>query len=109
MNEETPVERPSLEAEITTMLVDDHAIWRSGVRSMLEDTEFVIVGEAASGKEAVEIIRQTQPRIVLLDIHMRGGDGLDVLLALKQECPEVSVIMLTTYNNPTFRARAAAG
>jgi DNA-binding NarL/FixJ family response regulator len=91
------------------MLVDDHAIWRGGVKSMLADTEFVVVGEAASGKEALEVARQVKPRLALLDIRMVGGDGLDALVALKHEHPRMTVVMLTTYDNPTFRASAVAG
>ncbi len=94
---------------VTMMLVDDHAIWRGGVRSMLEDTEFEIVGEASSGREAVEIARQVHPRLVLLDIRMAGGDGLDALVALKHEHPRMAIVMLTTYDNPTYMARAVAG
>lgn len=102
------VDLPPLE-QITVMLVDDHAIWRGGVRSMLEDTEFQVVGEAASGREALEVARKLQPKIALLDIRMAGGDGLDALVNLKQELPKMAVIMLTTYDNPTFMARAVAG
>lgn len=94
---------------IDVLLVDDHAIWRGGVRSMLDDTEFSVIGEASSGREAVEKVRELQPKLVLLDIRMAGGDGLDALHAIKQELPEVAVIMLTTYDNPTFMARAVAG
>jgi DNA-binding NarL/FixJ family response regulator len=91
------------------LLVDDHAIWRGGVRSMLEDTEFQVVGEASSGKEALEIVPQVDPEVILLDIRMAGGDGLDTLVALKQSYPRIAVMMLTTYDNPTYMARAVAG
>ncbi|MCW3055662.1 MAG: putative two-component system response regulator [Chthonomonadales bacterium] len=94
---------------ISVMLVDDHAIWRGGVRSMLEDTEFDVVGEASSGREALLVARQVNPRLVLLDIRMAGGDGLDALVALKQEFPRMAIVMLTTYDNPTYMARAVAG
>jgi DNA-binding NarL/FixJ family response regulator len=94
---------------ISVLLVDDHAIWRGGVRSMLDDTEFEVIGEAASGKEAVVKVKELNPRLVLLDIRMAGGDGLDALHTLKKEMPETSVIMLTTYDNPTYMARAVAG
>jgi DNA-binding NarL/FixJ family response regulator len=94
---------------ITVLLVDDHAIWRGGVRSMLDDTEFEVVGEAASGPEGVQKARELQPRLVLMDIRMAGGDGLDALSTLKIENPQVSVVMLTTYDNPTYMARAVAG
>jgi DNA-binding NarL/FixJ family response regulator len=94
---------------IDVVIVDDHAIWRGGVRSMLARTEFRVVGEAGSGKEALEVVRETKPRLVLLDIRMAGGDGLDALQALKAEHPRLSVVMLTTYDNPTYMARAVAG
>ena len=94
---------------VATMLVDDHVIWRGGVRSMLEDTEFEVIGEASSGREALETARLILPRLVLLDIRMAGGDGLDALVALKFEHPRTAVIMLTTYDNPTYMARAVAG
>lgn len=94
---------------ISVLLVDDHAIWRGGVRSMLDDTEFEVIGEASSGKEAVVKVKELKPRLVLLDIRMAGGDGLDALHTLKIEAPETSVLMLTTYDNPTYMARAVAG
>lgn len=94
---------------VSVMLVDDHAIWRGGVRSMLEDTEFTVVGEAGSGREALEVARQALPELTLLDIRMAGGDGLDALVALKQAHPRMCVVMLTTYDNPTYMARAVAG
>jgi DNA-binding NarL/FixJ family response regulator len=94
---------------VSVLLVDDHAIWRGGVRSMLEDTEFEVVGEASSGTEAIEAARRVQPRLVLLDIRMAGGDGLSTLVALKHEFPSAAIVMLTTYDNPTYMARAVAG
>jgi DNA-binding NarL/FixJ family response regulator len=97
------------EPTIDIVLVDDHAIWRDGVKSLLEDTRFIVIGEAASGKEAIDLLRHVKPQIVLLDIRMAGGDGLDALQAIKSEHPKVSVIMLTTYDNPTYMARAVAG
>lgn len=97
------------ERTYTVVLVDDHTIWRGGVRSMLEDTEFVVVGEAGSGHEALEIVSQMQPDIVLMDIRMAGGDGLEALVAIKQQMPQRIVVMLTTYDNPTYMARAVAG
>lgn len=93
----------------TVVLVDDHALWRGGVRSMLEDSEFDVIGEAGSGKEAVEIVQALKPKIVLLDIRMAGGDGLDALQVIKSQSPQTAVIMLTTYDNPTYMARAVAG
>jgi DNA-binding NarL/FixJ family response regulator len=105
---------PPHASKISVLLVDDHAIWRGGVRSMLEDTEFEVIGEASSGKEAVEFAQRLStagvpPRLILLDIRMTGGDGLDALQMLKKVLPMTSVLMLTTYDNPTYMARALAG
>jgi DNA-binding NarL/FixJ family response regulator len=85
---------------VSVLLVDDHA---------MEDTEFVVVGEAANGQEALTAATQVEPRLILLDIRMAGGDGLDALVALKQQHPQTAVVMLTTYDNPTYMARAVAG
>lgn len=95
--------------EVTVLLVDDHAIWRGGVISMLDETEFVVIGEASSGPEGVEQAVLLKPRMVLLDIRMAGGDGLDALGTVKEKLPQTAVVMLTTYDNPTYMARAVAG
>jgi len=97
------------EETVTVVLADDHAIWRGGVKSMLEDTEFVVIGEASSGKEALAVVTEKRPQLLLLDIRMAGGDGLDALQAIKREAPRTAVVMLTTYDNPTYMARAVAG
>jgi DNA-binding NarL/FixJ family response regulator len=76
---------------------------------MLNGTEFTVAGEASSGKEALEVAREIRPDLALLDIRMAGGDGIEALLALKKVHPEMIVLMLTTYENPTFMARAVAG
>lgn len=100
---------PHPEPRVTVMLVDDHEIWRGGVKSMLRRTEFAVVAEASSGADAVEAARAARPRLALVDIRMAGGDGLDALQALRKEYPDMAVVMLTTYDNPTFMARAIAG
>lgn len=93
----------------SVILVDDHAIWREGVKGMLEETEFAVVGEAASGREALDVASEKKPDLVLLDIRMAGGDGLEALEKLKALLPQTAVVMLTTYDNPTYMARAVAG
>ena len=94
---------------VSVLIVDDHAIWREGVKGMLEDTEFSVIGEAGSGKEAVALALSLRPTLVLLDIRMAGGDGLEALVALKKQDPALAVVLLTTYDNPTYMARAVAG
>ncbi|MDE2126725.1 MAG: response regulator transcription factor [Armatimonadetes bacterium] len=104
---QTPGNRPGRKTRI--LLADDHAIWRGGVAAILADTEFEIVGETSSGAEAIEAARRLKPAMTLLDIRMPGGDGLEALVVLKREQPTMAVIMLTTYDNPTFMAQAVAG
>jgi DNA-binding NarL/FixJ family response regulator len=94
---------------ISLLLVDDHAIWREGVAAMLRHTEFTVVGEATSGTEAIPLVEALRPRLILLDIRMAGGDGLEALMTIQETAPETRVIMLTTYDNPTYIARAIAG
>jgi DNA-binding NarL/FixJ family response regulator len=107
---ETSQESPEAQARtVTVLVVDDHAIWRGGVRSLLEDTEFQVIGEAGSGTEAIALAEALQPQLILLDIRMAGGDGLDALIVLKKKLPRTAVVMLTTYDNPTYMARAIAG
>jgi len=102
-------EAMSTAAAVTVLLVDDHAIWRDGIRSILEDAGFEVVDEASSGREAVELARTLNPQLILLDIRMAGGDGLEALQELKVEHPQTAVVMLTSYENPTYMARAVAG
>ncbi len=99
---------------VPIVLADDHDIWRGGVIAMLDVTEFSVIGEASSGREAVALVDELAaqgraPRLVLLDIRMNGGDGLEALKGIKTHHPQISVVMLTTYDNPTYMARAVAG
>ncbi len=94
---------------VRVVLVDDHDIWRGGVRSMLRGTEFEVVAEASNGKDGHAVAAELQPDLVLLDIRMADGDGFDALQAIKKSHAGVAVLMLTTYDNPTFMARAVAG
>jgi DNA-binding NarL/FixJ family response regulator len=98
----------SEQTTVSVVLVDDHPIWRGGVRSLLGETEFVVVGEAASHGDALAVVEAEQPRLVLLDVRLEGRSGLETLAALKAAHPRVAVIILTSYDNPSFMARAVA-
>jgi DNA-binding NarL/FixJ family response regulator len=98
-----------MEKTYSLLLVDDHAIWRGGVKAMLRKSEFEVVGEADSSQTALVEAEKLVPEVILLDIRMAGGDGLEALVALKERVPKARVIMLTTYDNSTFLARALAG
>jgi len=93
---------------IKLLIADDHEVVRCGLRSLIADTEIEIIGEATTGEQAVEMALQSSPDVVLVDIRMPSGDGLNVLGRLKLERPELAVLMLSTYDNPTYVARAVA-
>lgn len=84
---------------IKILICDDHAIVRDGLRLILETvTEFEVIGEAQDGAEAVRLAGELLPQVVLMDLRMPGMDGITALQALQKEQPEISVIILTTYN-----------
>lgn len=91
---------------IRVMIVDDHGIVREGLRGLLTRPGIEVVGDADSGDRAVEMAANLQPDVILLDIRMREGDGLQALPQIKAVSPKTSVIMLTTYANPGYLARA---
>jgi DNA-binding NarL/FixJ family response regulator len=94
---------------IRVALVDDHGIVRQGLRALLTQSGFDVVAEGESGPEALHIAREYHPDVMLLDIRMKDGDGLQSLPAIKATAPCMSVIMLTTYANPGYLARAISG
>ncbi|WP_309707549.1 response regulator transcription factor [Armatimonas sp.] len=98
-----------MSSHYTVLLVDDHAIVRGGVKAMLRGTEFDVIGEASSGAEGIVVAEEKKPDLVLLDIRMAGGDGFSALVAIKAALPTTVVLMLSTYDNPTYMARAIAG
>lgn len=93
---------------IRLIVVDDHEVIRTGLATLLADSDVEIVAEAASGKECLELLDNTQVDVVLLDIRMPGLDGLQTLERIKDKAPETKVVMLSTYDNPTYIARSVA-
>jgi DNA-binding NarL/FixJ family response regulator len=78
-----------------TLVVDDHPLTRSALVGLLEQHSFPVVGEAADGSEAVENARKLQPDLVLLDLAMPGGGGLEALPKLRAAAPDCEVVVLT--------------
>lgn len=93
---------------IRLMIADDHEVVRLGIKSLLADTDIEVVAEAKNGAEAVDVVRRVLPDIVLLDIRMPEMDGLTTLSRLRMEHPQLKVLILSTYDNPTYVARAVA-
>jgi len=93
---------------IRLLVCDDHEVIRTGLVSLLAGSDIEIIAEAASGKEAIEQAEKHRPDVLLLDIRMPDRDGLSTLEKLRTAVPETRVVMLSTYDNPTYIARAVA-
>ena len=92
--------REPKESKIRLMVVDDQLIVRKGVKALLLDNpEVEVVGEAETAEGALEKVRLLQPNVVLMDIRLRQGDGLEATRAIKKEYPAVGVIMLSNYDD----------
>ncbi len=90
------------ENKITVMLVDDHAIVRGGVAAYLSaQKDIEVVGEAASGKEAVELAEKLAPDVVLMDLLMPQMDGVEATWRVRRVSPRSQVIVLTSYHEDT--------
>lgn len=94
---------------IRVAIVDDHGIVRQGLRTLLTRPGIEVAGEAESGREAIELAQRLQPDVMLLDIRMKDCDGLHSLPHIKAASPQTRVIILTTYANPAYLARAISG
>ena len=83
----------------TIVVVDDHPVVRDGIRSMLGAVpDFDVVGEAASGPEAVALVRESDPDVVVMDLRMPGGDGVDAVREIGRTGARARVLVLTTYD-----------
>jgi DNA-binding NarL/FixJ family response regulator len=94
--------------KIRVLIADDHEVVRSGLRTMLAGSEVKVVAEVASGSAAVKYALENEVDVVLLDIRMPDGDGLTALGRIKLDKPDMPVLILSTFDNPTYVARAVA-
>ncbi|MFI7599232.1 response regulator [Actinoplanes sp. NPDC049681] len=92
---------------IRILLVDDHPVVRHGLRGMLEaEADLTVVGEASSGDEGVAKAVELVPDIVLMDLRMPGGDGVEATARILAQAPGVRVMVLTTYESDRDILRA---
>jgi DNA-binding NarL/FixJ family response regulator len=80
---------------LRVLIVDDHPIFRDGLRTALTGGDFHVVGEAANGPDAVQLAVSLVPDVVLMDLQMPGGSGIDATRAISTALPDVAVLVLT--------------
>lgn len=89
------------------VLADDHAVLRSGLKMLLNaQNDLLVVGEATNGNEALEVVREQSPDLLLLDITMPESDGLQVLQQIRHTQPNVRVLVLTMHEEEGYLRRA---
>lgn len=88
---------------IRVLIADDHTIVRSGVRLLLEaEPDIEVVGEAVSGEHAVALAEELQPDTILMDIGMPGMDGMEATRRVKEENPNINVLVLTVHRSDEY-------
>lgn len=92
---------------IRIVLVDDHSLVREGLKAMLGGSPHIdVVGEAGNAADALAVVEQAQPQLVLMDIGMKEVNGIELTLQLLQRRPDLLVLMLSMYDNPATVNRA---
>ncbi|RON52655.1 response regulator [Pseudomonas frederiksbergensis] len=88
---------------IRVALVDDHSLVRDGIRALLTVVDFLaIVGEADSGASALEMVRETQPDLLLVDIGLKDMNGLELTRILRRDYPAIKILILSMYDNNEY-------
>jgi DNA-binding NarL/FixJ family response regulator len=93
---------------VKVFLADDSAPIRDRVAAMLETSAMAIVGQAATPQASIDGILATSPDVVVLDVQLEGGQGLEVLRAIRQAAPIVAFVVFSSNSGPAYRKRYAA-
>lgn len=90
----------TVQQKITVLIVDDHPLFRQGLREVLNtEPDVMVVGEASDGEEALRVARELSPRVVLVDVNIPTVNGLQVARRLRQEAPRARAMILTGYDD----------
>jgi DNA-binding NarL/FixJ family response regulator len=93
--------------KIRLLLIDDHPLLRAGLANLLEmEPDFLVVGQASTGEEGLEVVRRCRPDVCLLDLNLPGIDGFETLRRLRHDTPTARVIVLTSSDAADDAARA---
>jgi DNA-binding NarL/FixJ family response regulator len=97
----------SMEPNIRVLVADDHAVVREGIRHVLAEANgFDVVGEAASGTDAVTMAADIEPDVVVLDVSMPGGSGLEVIADVRRVAPQARVLILSVHDEAEYVLQA---
>lgn len=95
---------------VKVVIVDDHALFREGLKRILSlEKDILVVGEAASGEEAISVVERTQPDILLLDLKMPKGDALPSLARITEKGPTTKIMILTAHADDSSLMESARG
>ena len=93
--------------KIRVLAVDDHLLLRKGIAAVIDEEEdLILVGEAATGKEAIERFRELRPDVTLMDLQMPDINGIEIINAIRNEFPTARIVVLTTYRGDIQALRA---
>lgn len=97
---ETYIQRSETMERITILIADDHAEFREGLQALLETTDDMeLVGEAATGQEAVALAAKLQPEVILMDINMPGLNGIEATRRILYRSPHIGILILTMFED----------
>jgi DNA-binding NarL/FixJ family response regulator len=92
---------------VRILIVDDHTLMRSGIRALLEKSEDLrVVGEAGDGHDALRLMKEVNPHVVLMDISIPGLNGLEVAAKARKECPGVKIVFLSMHSGEEYILKA---
>ena len=95
-----------MNSAVKVLLVDDHAVVRAGCRQLLQSWAGFEVIEACNGDQALHLAAETAPDLVVLDLNLPGMSGFDVLQSLKQNHPQIRVLIFSMHEDPAYAAKA---
>ena len=92
---------------VRILAVDDHPLLREGIAALIgNEPDMELVAEASNGREAIEQFRKVRPDVTLMDVQMPDMNGIDALIAIREEAPTAKIIVLTTYGGDALAMRA---